>query len=63
MSNLSGLRILLCPLLGGRNSLCLVLLPRLSDVVCEGVVGVGRAQESLDRQKNRANLQGRRPVA
>lgn len=42
------LRVLLCPLPGSGNSLCLVLLPRLSYVVRERVVWVWGTEESLN---------------
>jgi hypothetical protein len=59
----SSLCVLLGPLLGCGNSLSLVLLPCLRNIVGEGVVGVRGAKESLNGEQNGANLQGRRPVA
>ena len=40
----------------------LVLLPLVSCLVIEGVVGVGLSQQALDRQQDRLHLQSRRPV-
>ena len=45
------------PLLGLCNGSLLVLLPCLGDVVGERVVGVGRAEERLDREEDGADLQ------
>jgi len=42
------LRVLLCPLPSCRNSLSLVLLPRLSYVVRKRVVRIRGAEEGLD---------------
>jgi hypothetical protein len=59
----SGLCILLCPLLGRLDGLCLVLLPRLRDIVGERVVRVRGTKQSLDGEENGTDLEGRRPVA
>lgn len=55
----SGLGILLGPLLGCGNSLSLVLLPCLRDIVGERVVGVRGAKKSLNREENGTDLEGR----
>jgi hypothetical protein len=59
----SGLCILLCPFLGCGNGLCLVFFPRLGHVVGERVVWIRCAEESLNGEENRTDLEGRRPVA
>lgn len=58
-----GLGILLRPLLGGIDSLCLVFLPRLGDIVGKGIVGVGSTKESLNGEEDGTNLQCGGPVA
>jgi len=58
-----GLCIFLSPLLGRLDSLCLILLPCLGDIVGEGVVGIGSTKESLNGEENGTNLQCRGPVA
>jgi hypothetical protein len=40
----------------------LIGLPVLGGLVVQRVVGVGRGQQTLNRQKHRSYLQGRRPV-
>jgi hypothetical protein len=52
----SGLCVLLGPLLGCGNSLSLVFLPCLRDIVGEGVVGVRGAKKSLNGEQNGADL-------
>lgn len=59
----SSLCVLLRPLPGRGNSLRLVLLPRLSYVVREGVVWVRGAEESLNREQDSPDLERRRPIA
>jgi hypothetical protein len=56
------LRVLLCPLPRRCDGRRLVLLPALGDIGSEGVIGVGGAEEGLDREQNRPDLQRRRPV-
>lgn len=59
----SRLRILLCPFLGCLDRLCLVLLPRLSHIVRQGIIWVRGTQEGLDGEEDGTNLQRGRPVA
>lgn len=59
----SSLGVLLRPLLSCGDGLCLILLPRLGNVVGERIVWVGCAEQSLDGEEDGADLQGRRPVA
>lgn len=59
----SGLGILLCPFPCCGNSLRLVLLPRLSYVVCERIVRVRCAEQGLNREKYSPDLKSGRPVA
>lgn len=55
----SSLCVLLCPFLGRSNSLGLVLLPRLSNVVGERVVWVRGAKKGLDGEKDGPDLKRR----
>lgn len=50
------------PLLGSLYRCWLVLLPALSNIIGKRVVRIGGSQQSLDGEKNRANLQSGRPV-
>ena len=63
MAVVSSLGILLSPLLGSRDGLCLIFFPSLRDIVGEWVIGVWDAEESLNREENGADLERRRPVA
>lgn len=54
--------VLLCPLPGRLDGGLLVLLPRLGDVGSQGVVWVRGAEEGLDGEEDRSDLQGWRPV-
>lgn len=63
LAGISGLSVLLRPLLGRGDGFALVFLPRLRNIVCERIVGVWSAKESLNGQENGADLEGRRPVA
>lgn len=56
------LRIFLRPLSRRSNGLFLILLPALCDVGCKWVVRVRRAEQRLDGEENRSNLECRRPV-
>lgn len=56
------LGVLLGPELGLGDGRVLVLLPSLGDVIRERVVGVGRAEERLDGQQDRPDLQRGRPL-
>ncbi len=60
---LSSLRVLLCPFSGRGDGLRLVLLPRLSYVVCERIVWVRGAKERLNGEEDGSDLQCRRPIA
>jgi hypothetical protein len=51
--------ILSSPIAGGLDGSILIFLPSLCNVVCEGVVRVGGAEEGLDGEENRSDLQGR----
>jgi hypothetical protein len=50
------------PIFGLDDRLARSSLPRVGHVIGQGVVGVGAAQQRLDRQQHRPNLQGRRPL-
>lgn len=50
------------PLLGRLNSRRLIVLPTLGNIVGERVVGVGSAEEGLDRKEDSANLESGGPV-
>lgn len=50
------------PFLRCLNCCGLIVLPALGNVVCEGIVGVGSAEEGLNGEQDRADLKGRRPV-
>lgn len=54
--------VFLSPLARGRDGGLLVLLPGLGDLGSERVVWVGRAEERLDGEENRSDLEGGRPV-
>lgn len=63
LSNMrSSLGILLCPFPCCGNSLRLVLLPRLSYVVRERIVWVRRAEQGLNREEDRSDLESGRPI-
>jgi hypothetical protein len=57
------LRIFCSPVTSCLDGGILILLPPSCDVVGERIVRVGRAEEGLDGEEDRANLQGRGPVA
>lgn len=59
----SCLSVLLCPFPCCSNSLCLVFLPCLRNVVGERIIWVRGAEQSLDREENSSDLEGRRPIA
>lgn len=50
------------PLLGRLDGRGLVILPALGNVVGERVIGIGSAEESLDREEDSADLKSGGPV-
>lgn len=40
----------------------LIVLPPLGNIVVKGIIGVGGAEQGLDRQEDRADLEGWGPV-
>lgn len=50
------------PLLRCLDCCGLIILPALGNVICEGIIWVGGAKESLDGEQDCADLEGRRPV-
>lgn len=51
------------PLSSSRNSSWLILLPSLRHLWCKRIIGVRRAEESLDREEDGSDLEGWGPVA
>ena len=50
------------PLLGPLDGTFLVLLPKVGDLLIQGVVEVGERHQGLDREENRSDLQSGRPL-
>lgn len=50
------------PLLGRLDGRGLVILPALGNVVGERVIGIGSAEEGLDREEDSADLESGGPV-
>lgn len=50
------------PLLGSLNRRRLIILPALSDIIGERVIGIRCSKKGLDGKQDSADLEGGRPV-